>query len=109
MGFGQGDDDALVVHDVFNGQAASTVAFQPFLCGLVSADIKIPCYFWHATEILVIIDPDAAILIYGLDNFMAKHIVTEQLYPESRGWVEHEFESEEDAMEWLKNLRGRVI
>lgn len=33
-----------------------------------------------------------------------RHVVREQLYPESRGWVEHYFESEDAARRWIADL-----
>jgi hypothetical protein len=41
----------------------------------------------------------------GFDEASGKFQVHEQLYPESRGFIVHEFESEADALAWLKNLK----
>jgi len=41
----------------------------------------------------------------GIDKQTGRHVVREQLYPEARGWLEHEFESEAAAYAWLEMLR----
>lgn len=40
----------------------------------------------------------------GKDPHTGKFVVKEQLYPEARGWREHEFESEAEALAWLESL-----
>ena len=40
----------------------------------------------------------------GFDKVSGKFHVYEQLYPESRGYAVHEFETEEAALDWLRNL-----
>lgn len=37
----------------------------------------------------------------GSDPRTGKHIVNEQLYPESRGWKVHEFDTEQSAREFI--------
>jgi hypothetical protein len=39
---GKDFQDALVVADVVDGQGAATAVFQPFLRGLVAADVEVP-------------------------------------------------------------------
>lgn len=38
----------------------------------------------------------------GLDTLTGKYIIREQLFPESRGWLEHTFDTEEEAVAALK-------
>lgn len=45
-------------------------------------------------------------LYAGIDLETLKHIVREQLYPEVRGWIEHEFETETAALNWLAELKS---
>jgi len=40
----------------------------------------------------------------GLDPESGHYIVQEQLYPEARGWLEHEFPTAEKALAWLNSL-----
>lgn len=37
----------------------------------------------------------------GYDPLSGSYIVHEQLFPESRGWIEHKFSSEKDALSAL--------
>jgi hypothetical protein len=43
----------------------------------------------------------------GRDPITRKFVVREELYPEARGWLEHEFDTEEDALAFLDSLPGR--
>lgn len=43
----------------------------------------------------------------GYDKASGKFHVHEQLYPESRGFIVHEFDSEEAARAWLESKQGR--
>lgn len=40
----------------------------------------------------------------GFDPASGHYIVQEQLYPEARGWLEHEFPTAEKALAWLDKL-----
>ena len=60
VGLTQGGDDALVMADVLDGQIAALAVFEPFLRGLVAADIKLPRHFRDLSEILGRVDPDLA-------------------------------------------------
>lgn len=40
----------------------------------------------------------------GYDAALKKFIVREQLYPESRGWIEHPFDTEDEARAWMAGL-----
>lgn len=40
---------------------------------------------------------------WGWDEDMQKFVVKEQLYPESRGWIEYAFDSEDEALDWLSS------
>lgn len=44
----------------------------------------------------------------GIEPKSGKHIVKEQLYPEARGWLEHEFGSEREALKWLEGLKSET-
>lgn len=37
----------------------------------------------------------------GRDEQTGKFVVKEQLFPEARGWFEHEFDTEAEALAWL--------
>ncbi len=41
----------------------------------------------------------------GFDAALKKYIVREQLYPESRGWIEHAFDTEAQAREFIAALK----
>ena len=41
-GFGQGDDDFVVVGDVVRGEDPPFAVLEPFLADLVAADVKVP-------------------------------------------------------------------
>ena len=60
VGFAQDFDDLLIVHDVFETQHPALAIFQPFLRGLISADVEFPRDLRHALEILVGVDHCAA-------------------------------------------------
>ena len=38
----------------------------------------------------------------GVDPVTGRHVVREQLYPEARGWIEHEFATQDEALAWLQ-------
>jgi hypothetical protein len=40
----------------------------------------------------------------GFDEKKQKFIIHEQLYPESRGYLVHEFGTEKEMIEWMKKL-----
>jgi hypothetical protein len=40
----------------------------------------------------------------GYDDASKKFHVHEQLYPEARGFIVHEFNSEKEALDWLNSL-----
>lgn len=42
----------------------------------------------------------------GMDRYTKKYIVREELYPESRGWIDHQFDNENEAQAWLKKLEN---
>ena len=41
----------------------------------------------------------------GIDPQTGKHVVKEQLFPEARGWLEHEFNNQTEALKWLEDLK----
>jgi hypothetical protein len=42
----------------------------------------------------------------GYDEAAGAYHVHEQLYPEARGFIVHEFKSEQDAKAWLEELKA---
>ena len=60
VGFAQDFDDLLIVHHVLEGQHPALAIFEPFLRGLISADMEFPRDLRHALEILVGVDHYAA-------------------------------------------------
>ena len=49
-GFGQCDDDFLVVSDVVLRERAAFAVFQPFLADLIAADVEVPHRLAHTLE-----------------------------------------------------------
>ena len=49
-GFAEGEDDLVVVGDVFVVQGAAFAVFEPFLADLVAADVEVPDGFGHTLE-----------------------------------------------------------
>ena len=45
----------------------------------------------------------------GRDPMTGRWVVKEQLYPEVRGWLEHEFTTEQQALGWMKRLRSSNV
>lgn len=65
----QGDDDFLVVHDVVEGEGAVVAVFEPFLGGLVAADVELPGGGGDVVEVLGVVDPDASELLARIGDF----------------------------------------
>ena len=61
IGFEQDFDDALVVDEVGVGELASFAVFEPFLGGLVAADVEVPGEFGHVAKVLGFVDPNLAV------------------------------------------------
>jgi hypothetical protein len=61
-GFGEGDDNFLVVEDVVEVELAVFTVFEPFLGGLVSTDVEVPGYFGNVGEILGLVDVDFVVV-----------------------------------------------
>lgn len=53
-------DDLLIMHDVFEIEDSAFAVFQPFLGGLVAADVEVPGDFRDGVEVLFGVDVDAA-------------------------------------------------
>jgi hypothetical protein len=49
-GFGESDDDFLVMRPILGGQGPTFAVFQPFLADLVAADVEVPHVLAHALE-----------------------------------------------------------
>lgn len=49
-GFGEGDNEFLVVGDVVFREGAAFAVFEPFLADLVAADVEVPHVLAHALE-----------------------------------------------------------
>ena len=69
-GFGEGDDDFLVVEDVVEVELAVFTVFEPFLGRLVSADVEVPGYFGDVGEVLGFVDVDFVVVIVDFDDFV---------------------------------------
>ena len=54
-GFGEGDDDFLVVGEVVVGELAAAAVFEPFVEDLVAADVELPDFFRDAFEVLIFV------------------------------------------------------
>jgi hypothetical protein len=65
-GLGEGNDDALVVVDVFGGEGATFAVFEPFFADLVAADLEVPDSFGDAAEILLGVDVNIAVEVGDL-------------------------------------------
>ena len=74
VGFEQDFDDALVVDKVGVRKLATFAVFEPFLGGLVAADVEVPGEFRHVAKVLGFVDPDFAIGVADLfDRAIAGH------------------------------------
>ncbi len=62
VGFGQDFDDLLIMDHIVKGQCPALAVLQPFLRGLIAADVKFPCDARDIIEILVGVYVDTAIL-----------------------------------------------
>lgn len=58
VGFRQDLEDALIMLDVVKAQLAALAIFQPFLRGLVAADVKAPGHLGRIRKALGGFDPD---------------------------------------------------
>ena len=56
----QGCNDFSAVLNVFDGDLSAAAVFEPFLGGLVSADVELPGRSGHVVEVPFIVNPDAA-------------------------------------------------
>ena len=74
-GFFEGDDDAVVVGDVFRSEFAVLAIFEPLFADLISADVEVPNIFGHSLEALRRIDPDRLDFVADFDNFVAAFAV----------------------------------
>ncbi len=79
-GFAEGDDDLVVVGDVFVGQGAAFAVLEPFLADLVAADVEVPDSFGDTAEAdgachgaatrAAGVNPDGVIGPADLDDFL---------------------------------------
>ena len=60
VGFNQDNNNFLVMHDVIVFKGTAFAIFQPFLCGLVAGDVKVPGNFGHIFKVLRLFDIDFA-------------------------------------------------
>ena len=58
-GFGEGDDDFLVMVNVIGGELAAFVVLEPLFADLVATDVEFPDFLGHALEVLRVVDIDA--------------------------------------------------
>ena len=74
VGFEQDFDGALVVDEVGIAELAAFAIFEPFLGGLVAANVKIPGEFGHVAKVLGFVDPDLFIGVSDLfDQAISRH------------------------------------
>lgn len=59
-------DDLLIVADIVPRQRSTPAVLEPFLRGLIAADVEARGDRWHGVEILVRVDPDLAALELGI-------------------------------------------
>ena len=71
-GFGEGDDDFVVMGDVVFGKGAALAVFKPFLTHLVAADVEVPYFFGHAAEPgdLRLVDPNGVLRVSYFFDFV---------------------------------------
>src|SRR6266581_2360639 len=71
-GFGEGDDDFLVVGEVVLRELPSFAVFEPFLADLVAADVEVPHVLAHASEAggLRLVQPNG---VFGPPDFFDLH------------------------------------
>src|SRR5205823_3310962 len=62
-GFGEGNDDFVVMSDVVFREGSAFAVFEPFLAYLIAADVKVPDGFGNAFESggLGLVDPDGVL------------------------------------------------
>ena len=61
IGLHKRHDDLLIVQDVLVAELAVFAVFEPFLAGLVAADVKFPGDFGDVAEVLRVVDIDIAV------------------------------------------------
>jgi hypothetical protein len=61
-GFSQGGYDFLIVGQVVIGKRPAFAVFKPLCANLIAADLEIPDLRRYALKILLLVDPDAALL-----------------------------------------------
>ncbi len=66
VGFEQDFDGALVVDEVGIAELAAFAIFEPFLGGLVAANVEVPGEFGHIAEVLGFVDPYFAVGVADL-------------------------------------------
>jgi hypothetical protein len=71
----EGDNYFLVVQHVVETERAAVAVFEPFLCGLVTANVKFPGNKRNSVEILRVVYPNAARGFFGIGGFPAKLLV----------------------------------
>ena len=65
--FTEGDDDLLVMLDVFGAELATFAVFEPFMTDLVAADVEVPDGFRDLGEsVAFFVDDDVAVDEFGL-------------------------------------------
>ena len=74
-GFGEGDDDLLVVGDIVRREFPSFAVLEPFFADLVAADVEVPHVLWNTTEALglCLVNPDGLIGINDFFDLAAGH------------------------------------
>ena len=78
IGLGKGHDYFLVVQDIGKLQFAALAVLEPFLGGLVTANVKFPRHSRHIVKILGIVDVNFTFFVVtlsGVEAWFAHHII----------------------------------
>ena len=94
-GFGEGDDDLVVVRDVLVAQGAAGIALfraavlEPLLADLVASDMEVPDLLRDGTEAAgarlgllsaaLSVDPNRAAVVGGVDDFRNLPVASDEL------------------------------
>ncbi len=70
-GFVQGDDNLVIVRDVFLREYTAFAVFKPFLADLIATDVEVPDALWYAIEeALRGIDPHSVAFVTDFDDLI---------------------------------------
>lgn len=102
VGFDKSDDYFLIVLNVLVRERAALAVFEPFLRGLIAADVGVPGYFRHAPKILLGVDVHLVTLAsYFLDIIRTLKIVGCDIFTHFRRFEQVQFR--------FKERNGRIL